>query len=216
MQALFSPDSKFMRVMSRVGDLLMLNLVFLLTCIPVITIGAASSALYAVCFRFGTDKEGRLFRTYFHAFGEELKRGTILWLIILVCGAAAGANTCVFYLMPGGIRWAFVLFAILFVLILLIHAYIFPLISQFTSGIGATFRNALILSLGYLPRSVLITLFNVFPFVLLLTDFYRFLQMGFLWVALYFATAAYVNSIFLKKIFAPFIEEKQEEEESPL
>ncbi len=216
MQALFSPDSKFMRIMSRVGDLLMLNLVFLTACIPVITIGAASSALYTVCFRFGTDEEGKLFRTYFRAFKEDFKRSTVLWLLVLLCAAAAGINTYIFYRMSGPLQWACVIFAILLVLILLIHAYVFPLVSQFSSGIGSTFKNALIFSLGYLPRSVLITFFNVFPLGMLLLDPYGFLQIGFLWAALYFAAAAYVNSIFLRKIFAPFLEEEQTNEEEPL
>lgn len=212
MQSLFSPDSKFVRVMSRVSDLMILNLIFLLTCIPLITIGAASTALYTVCSRFGTNREGRLVRTYFHAFRQEFKRGTLLWLMILACGVTAGLNTYVCYLMPGALHWAFVLFTMLFVLVLLIAGYVFPLLSRFDNGVVATFKNALILSLGYLPRSVAIAVFNVFPFALLFLDFYRFLHMGFLWVALYFAAAAYVNTILMKKIFAPYLPEGSEEE----
>lgn len=209
-QSLFSPDSKFMRVMSRVADLMILNLVFLFTCIPVVTIGAASTALYTVCFRFGTHREGKLVRTYFRAFRGEFKRGTLLWLMILLCGSTAALNAYVFYLMPGALHWAFVLFAILFVLMLLIASYVFPLLSQFDNGVGATFTNALILGLGYLPRSVVITAFNVFPLALLL-DLYGFFQLGFLWIALYFSTAAYANTILLKKIFAPYLPENSDE-----
>lgn len=201
--------------MSRAGDLLMLNLIFLAACIPVVTIGAASSALYSVCFRFGTDQEGKIFRSFFHAFREDFKRSTALWLIVALCTAAAGINSYVFYCFSSPLRWACVIFAILLVLILLIHAYVFPLVSQFGSGVLPTFKNAIILSLGFLPKSVMIAFFNVFPLGMLLLDPYGFLQMGFLWVALYFATAAYVNSIFLRKIFAPFLEEELSNEEVP-
>ena len=214
MQSLFSPDSKFMRLMGRIGDLMILNLVFLLTCVPLVTIGAASTALYTVCFRFGTQREGRLARTYLRAFRQELKRGTLLWLIIALCGATAALNTYVFYLMPGALHWVCVLFAILLVMVLMIASYAFPLLSQFDNGVAGTFKNALILSLGYLPRSVVITVFNVFPFAILLLDLYGFLQMGFLWVALYFSTAAYANSILLKKIFAPYLPEQSQEGQS--
>ena len=216
MRALFSPDSRFMRIMSRVGDLMVLNLLFLLACVPVITIGAAASALYTVCFRCGTEREGRLIRTYFRVFREDFIRSTVLWLIVLVCGGAAGLNTYVFYLMPGALRWAFVLFAILFVLVVLTAGYIFPLVSQFGSGVGYTCKNALIFGLGYLPRSVLIAAFNVFPFGMLFLDFYQFLQMGFLWAALYFSAAAYVNSMLMKKVFAPYLSEQAEEKENLL
>lgn len=211
MRSLFSTDSKFMRVMSRIGDLLILNLVFLATCIPLVTIGAASTALYTVCFRMGTEREGKLLRTYFRAFRDDFLQSTVLWLLILLFGAASLVNAYVFYVMPGAIRWAFVLFLFLFVLLLLVAAYIFPLLSQFSNSAGATLKNALIFALGYLPRSVLATVFNVLPFALLLFDFYIFLQMGFLWAALYFSTAAYVNSILLRKVFAPYLAEQPEQ-----
>lgn len=212
MQALFSPDSRFMRIMSRVADLILLNLCYLLTCVPLFTIGAASAALYTVCFRFGTEEEKGVIRSYFRAFRENFKRGTGVWLIVLLCGAAALVNAWVFYAMPGGLRFLSVIFAILFVLALLIFGYAFPLLSQFADGVWPTLRNALILSLGYLPRSLLIAVVNVVPFILMLTDFYLFLQAAFLWTVLYFSLAAYVNTFLLKGVFAPYLTDDNEEE----
>lgn len=209
MQALFSPDSRFMRAMSRIGDLLILNFFFLLTCIPVITIGAASTALYTVCFRFDTERETGVIRSYFAAFRDNWKQATVLWLILLVCGGSACFNAYLFCCMSGILHYAFVPFLILFALVLLIGSYVFPLLSQFDNSTLSTLKNGLALSLGYLPRSVLITALNIFPFILLLTDLYIFLQTAFLWVALYFAAAAYLNSWLLKKVFAPYLEAEQ-------
>lgn len=209
MQALFSPDSKFMRAMSRIGDLLLLNFFFLLTCVPIVTIGAASTALYTVCFRFETDREAGVIRSYFHAFWDNWKQATVLWLILLLCGSCACFNAYLFYCMPGIIRYAFIPFLILFALVLLIGSYAFPLISQFDNSILSTMKNALALSLGYLPRSILITALNIFPFVLFLSDLYVFLQAAFIWVALYFAAAAYLNCLLLKKVFAPYLEKEE-------
>lgn len=213
MQGLFSLDSKFMRAMSRIGDLLLLNVFYLLTCVPVFTIGAANTALYTVCFRFGTDREAGITRSYFRAFRDNFKQGTVLWLIVLLCGTTACLNTYIFYAMPGAIRYAFVVFAILFLLVLLVSGYIFPLLSQFQNDNKSTLRNALILSLGYLPRSVLVAALNVFPFALMLLDFYSFLQAGFFWVALYFSAAAYGNTFLLKKVFAPYLKSEENKEE---
>lgn len=175
MLSIFSPDSRFMRIMSRVADLIVLNLCYLLTCVPVFTIGTASAALYAVCFRLGTE-EGRVIRSYFRAFRDNFKRGTGVWLIVLLCGAAALVNVWIFYAMPGGIRFLSVLFVILFVLVLLMFGYAFPLLSQFDNGVWSTLRSALILGLGYLPRSLVITVLNIFLFILMLGDLYLFLQ----------------------------------------
>lgn len=213
MNALFSPDSRFMRTMSRVADLVLLNLCYLLTCLPAFTIGAAGAALYTVCFRFGSEEEKGVIRSYFRAFRENLKRGIGLWLIVLLCGATALINAWIFYAMPGGLRFLSVLFAILFVLAVIVFGYAFPLLSQFDDGVWPTLRNALILGLGYLPRSLLIAAFNLFPFVLMLADFYLFLQAAFLWTALYFSLAAYVNTFLLKRVLAPYLTGGDPEEE---
>ena len=206
MQALFSPDSKFMLAMNRICDLLVLNLLFLITCIPLFTIGAALTAMYTVCFRFGTDREQGLVKSYFVAFRDNFRQSTLLWLVFLLFGGSALCNILLFSSLTGPLRYAFVLFGILFLIVLLMAAYAFPLLSQFCNGSRATLKNALALSIGYLPRSLLITAVNIFPFFLLLWDLYLFLQAGFLWITLYFSAAAYLNSLLLKKVFAPYLE----------
>lgn len=204
MGAFFSPDSKFMQAMARVYDLVILNLLFLLSCVPLITIGAASAALYTVCFRIGTDREQGIFHSYFQAFRENFRQGTILWLIAVVFFGAGIVNVFLFYSMEGPLHYLFLLMTALVVLELLIYSYAFPLISQFHNKNLPTLKNALFLSLGYLPRSLVIAVVNVFPLALALVDPYLFLQTGFLWAFLYFSAAAYINALLLKKVFAPY------------
>lgn len=208
-----NPDSKFMRAMSRIGDLLLLNLMFLISCIPVITIGAASTAMYTLCFRFDTDRERGLIKSYFLAFRDNFKQATVLWLILLLCGVTACINIYIFYSLSGVIPFVYVLFLILFVLVLLIGSYVFPLLSQFDNRNLSTLKNAMVLSLGYLPRSILIVVINIFPFALLLWDIYLFLNAAFLWAGIYFAAGAYLNSVILKKVFAPYLPEEPPIEE---
>lgn len=211
MQALFSLDSKFMQAMSRLCDLLILNLLFLLTCLPLFTIGTASSALYDVCFRMGTDREQGIFRTYFRAFRDNLKQGTLLWLLTALFGAAICLNLLLFYSMGGTLHFAGLLFAgLLLALLVMAGSYIPPLLSRFDNDMLSTFKNALILSIAYLPRSVVIGALNIFPLVLMLLNLYTFLQAGLIWIFLYFSAAAYLNTFLLKKVFAPYLENEEE------
>lgn len=214
MQTLFSLDSKFMRAMSRIADLLVLNLVFLITCVPIVTIGAASTAMYTVCFRFGTEREAGVIKSYFRAFRENFRQGTILWLILALCIGTACCNMVIFYRMSGVLHYASVLFLVLAVLAVMITSYVFPLLSQFDNSSRGTLKNALLLSIAYFPRSILMAVLNVFPFGILLVNFYVFLQAGFLWVALYFSAAAYLNAQILKKVFAPYMEKEEPKEET--
>lgn len=205
MGALFSPDSKFMQAMGRIGDLAVLNLLFLVSCIPLITVGAASAALYTVCFRMGTDREQGLVRSYFQAFRENFKQGTIVWLVLALFLAAGVLNTLLFYALEGMLHFLFLLTAVLLVLAVLMFSYAFPLMSQFSNDTRSTLKNSLFLSLGYLPRSLLVAALNVFPLMLALLDLYLFLHVGFLWIFLYFSSAAYLNSLLLKKVFAQYM-----------
>ncbi|MBO5999901.1 MAG: YesL family protein, partial [Lachnospiraceae bacterium] len=67
---LFSMDSPLMKVLSRVADLLILNLLTVVCCIPVITAGAAFSAMYYVLLKMVRGEEGYIVKQYFKAFKE--------------------------------------------------------------------------------------------------------------------------------------------------
>ena len=211
MNGFFSLDSKFMQALSRIADLMILNVVYLLTCLPIVTIGAANSALYTVCFRLGTKREGHTLRDYFRAFRDNFRQGTVLWLFLLLFGAASCVNAMMFYSLSGQMHYLFVLFAFVLVIVLMLYGYTFPLQSQFQNSCKDTLKNAMILSVGYLPRTIVIVAFNVFPAVLLLVNLYVFLQAGVVWLAIYFSAAAYLNTSVLRKVFAPYLGESEEE-----
>ena len=97
MLSFLNPESKFMLAMSRIGDLLLLNLMFLISCVPIFTIGAASTAMYTLCFRFDTDREQGLIKSYLIAFRDNFKQATVIWLILLLCGVTACINAYIFY-----------------------------------------------------------------------------------------------------------------------
>lgn len=205
MQTLFSPDSKFMQALSRICDLLILNILFLLTSIPVFTIGASSAALYTVCFRFGTEREQGVVKSYFRAFRDNFRQGTGLWLLLLLFGGASLLSTMLMLSLSGPLHYLFLLFALLTLVAVLIGSCAFPLLSQFSTTVRACFKNALLLSIGYLPRFAGIAFINLFPILLFCFDLYLFFQTGFIWVAIYFSAGAYLNSLLMKKVFAPYL-----------
>ena len=200
-----------MRYMNRFADLMILNLLFLLTSLPIFTIGASLTALYTVCFRLGTDREGSTFRDYFAAFRENFGQATKLWLVALLWGLGTAGCTLLFYTMTGWVHYLFVPFGVLLTMVVLIFGYVFPLQSRFENNGKTTLKNAMLLSLGYLPRSILMGALNVFPFVLMLTDFMTFLKAAFAWVIIWFAAVAYANTLILKKVFAPYLKEENDD-----
>lgn len=211
MSSFFSLDSPFMRAMSRIADLMILNLLFLFTSIPVFTMGASLTAMFTVIFRLGTEREGSTSKDFFAAFKENFKQATCLWLIMLLVMGTAFLNAAFFYTLGGLFHLLWIVFAALLILALFICCYAFPLMSQFESRNKMVFKNALILSVAYLPRSILMAVLYALPVALALTQVYMFMHMGFIWITLYFATVAYFSSRLLKKVFAPFLAQEEDE-----
>ena len=100
MFSMFSPDSKIMQVLARLSDLVILNFLYLITCIPVFTIGAANTALYSVCFRM-LREEGGVVKPYFRAFRDNFRQGTGIWLILLLFSAIGILNLNRYYTVSG-------------------------------------------------------------------------------------------------------------------
>ena len=202
MRFLFDLNSPFMQFVSRFCDLVVLNLVYLLTCLPIFTIGAAPAALYATVFPMDTDREGKLLPTYFRAFGENFKQGTVVFLLLALFGAATYYNMVALASPDAALGYGILIVAVAIALVLcFVWAWVFPLISRFRNTIPAMLKNALLLAVGNLPRTLFVTVLNVFPWALLIVNLYAFLRLGFLWFSLYFSAAAYYNSRILKKPF---------------
>ena len=208
MHSLFDSDSWFMDLISRFASLTVLNLLFICSCIPIFTIGAALTAMYDVVFRMDTDREGKLAATYFRAFRANFKQSTPIWLVLLVLIAASCGNAAIFSGWGNALGHVLSVFSVVILInTILVIGYVFPLLSQFDNTKTNTLKNSLLLSIANLPRTLVIAIINCFPWALVFVNFYTFIQLSFIWLALYFAAAAYFNSRVLKKVFDPLKEQ---------
>ena len=201
---MFSPDSKFMEIFGRITDLILLNLLFLLTCLPIFTIGAATAALYDVCFRFMREEYSGIAKSYFRAFRNNFRQGTLIWLLLLVVIVPALFYFYVLFSLDSLLRYLGFLFVILGLLCAMTASYVFPWISQFENTTLQALKNALILSLSRLPRTACILVINAVPLITWFFSPELFIQVSFLWVVLYFAAAAYMNTGLLWHVFKPY------------
>ena len=80
-------NSRFGQILTRLADLLLLQLAFLITSLPVVTVGAGIAALYSVSRKLRTDSVSYVLPSYLAAFRENFKTGTALWLCLLASAA---------------------------------------------------------------------------------------------------------------------------------
>ena len=81
---MFGIDSKFYEVVSKIADLVILNLIFVLCSLPIITIGASTTALYGVTKKMAGNREGYILKNFFQLFKENFRQSTVMWIILLV------------------------------------------------------------------------------------------------------------------------------------
>ena len=87
MNRFFNMDNKFFVFMGRVADLLLLNFLCILCCIPVVTAGASITALYYVTLKMARDEESYIARSFFRSFKQNFKQATIINIIMLLTAA---------------------------------------------------------------------------------------------------------------------------------
>lgn len=205
MNTMFSPDSRVMQRLNQAADLLILNLLFVLTSLPVLTIGPALAALYRVAFAMGTRRESGVLRSYLRAFRESFLPALWAWLILLGVGAALALDWSL--LTNVGLLWFRAAIGLLMVLELLAAALVFPLVSLFRNSTQQTLKNGLVLSLGNLPRAAGVAGIWVFPVLLAACKPAMFPACAFAGLTFYASAAAYVSGLLLRKVFAPFLPE---------
>ena len=207
MDRLFNMDNKFFTVMGRVADLIMLNVVFLICCLPIVTIGASLTALHYVTLKMARNEESYIIRSFFKSFKQNFKQATVINLIMLavaailymdmrIVGNISGTMSQVLYIV-------FFAFGILYMMVFL---YIYPVLAKFYNSIKNTFRNAFLMAIRHLPYTVLMAVITLLPAGGFFIKSFRIQSMAIMLLCLFgFALEAFINGHFLVKIFDNYI-----------
>lgn len=200
MGKLFDLDSPVMRALGRMGDLLIMNMLVIICCIPVITAGAAFTGMHYVFLKMMRDEEGYLVRGFFKSFKQNFKQATIIWLGMLAVFAIYVIDIIIFG--QSGISFPGVLVAAFFamgILLLLVAMYVFPLLARFDNTIRNTLRNAVIVSFANLPKTLLMAFFYALPLIIGYFSVYSYIFIFLFGVSAPAYGAAWLYSSIFKK-----------------
>lgn len=208
MSNFFSMDSPLWRALTKVADLIWLNILFIVCCIPVFTLGAALSAMYSVTLKMTVNEEGSISQCFFKAFRQNFKQATILWLILLVFGVFIILDFLVVPFM-GGILYeiAFWFLCVIGVLYIMVFSFSFPLQSKFENSVKRTLMNALLLSFFHLfPTTIVVSLLTAVPGLIVYFVPSLILTVLPLVVLILFSGIAFLNSKLLMPVFRRYID----------
>lgn len=208
MKNLFDADGTLMSVLGKIADLVLLNVLFLICSIPVFTIGASTTALYYVTFKTLKNEEGYIAKEFFRSFKENFKQSTIVWMLFLVLYVILGLDLFVLFRMDSSFATTGIaLVMIPGFLVLFAGLYVFPLLSRFENTIKATIKNALLLSIANIPKTILMLVVSItIPAVCLSS-----LKLLPLFVICAFSVVAQINGALLYSVFEKLMPKPVEE-----
>jgi len=196
-------NNPVMRVLSKVADLMLLNLMFMISCLPIVTIGTAISSMYTITLKMVKGEEAYIFKGFLKAFKENFKVSMLAWLIMLPAGLIIIMNfNLVEYVQGSGIQTALrvMIFFVGFIYVI-VFTYLFPLIARYETTLKQTFQNALLMAVSKLPYTILMIAIAIAPFFLVFVNAEMFAIAILVGLLVGFAGVAYINSMIFRHVF---------------
>lgn len=197
----FSPDSKFAQTMTSFGEMMLLNVCWILGSLPLITLGAANTAMYAVMGRRLREGGSGTVVPFFRAWWSNLKMGTLFWVAQVLVSGSLGLT--LFLPLPGFLQGIAV---VLLIVVTLLFSIIYPQVARFRNRWFAYLRNAVILLISRLGWVVLNLALFLVPVVIFLLAPVDFLQFGFIWILFGFSGLFFLSAEIMQKILQPLEE----------
>lgn len=210
MSNFFNLDGPFMRAMRDLMNLVILNLLTLVFCLPVVTAGASLAAMHYVLMQMLDDAEGHIAGTFWKQFRGNLKNATPITLIYLLAGIILYLEYQAF---PKGSAESRIIrilvYAAAFVLLAL-FVWIFPLTAKFVYSLGGAFHNALYLAVKKFPRTLVMMAFTaVIPWL-----FFELPRLWPLMILIGISLPAYLSALFYFPVFRKIIKEQEQKSSS--
>lgn len=207
MSKLFDLDSPIMRFLSRMADMIILNLLVFVCCIPIITVGAAFTAMHYVLLKMVRDEEGYLIRGFFKSFVQNFKQATLIWLLMLVVVFVFAGDWIIFRYSGVTFPKALIIGVIaISIIAMMVAVYVFPLLSRFDNSVKHTVHNAALLAFANFPKTILMMIIYALPWVIGLFSAYTYIFIFFFGISVPAYCAAWLYSGIFKK-FEPEVAE---------
>ena len=198
MSKLFDHDAPLMQCLILVGNLIVLNILWVLCCIPVITAGAATTAVYYTAYQYATDGSEAVFKPFFKAFVKEFKQSTLLWLILLAVGAVFVCDIWFLASAPQ-LQGLWIVLGLLLFLYAIALTHSFAILGRFNTNIKTVLKSCYLVFVMNFWRSLLVLLLSAAPILIVIFMPYQVLNTLPLWAGLAFAIVFYLNAkIFIK------------------
>lgn len=172
------------RLLSRIADLILLNMMWFLCSIPVLTAGAAYVAMDVVLMRMLEKQDVNVARDFLHAFKMQLKRATWIWLVFLSLVAVLCLNLliCKQAQWNGGYFWIAGASTALLGILISVVFYTNAVLVRLSGKLTTIVKQSAMIAILALPSTIVILILHIFPVVLAWLNLEFFLRSIFIWL----------------------------------
>ena len=216
---IFNSDGWFARIFGTIGDIIVVNILFIICSIPIFTMGASMSAMYYTLLKKQrTGETGGIIKLFFRGFKDNFKKSTIAWLLFLLIAFVFSLDFNLFG--KGGPQENKLMYytsVIFFILICFIAIYLFPVISAFENTLKNLILQSIYMAAKNFIFTIIIMILYTLPAYFLLASPQVFMVGIFILIVCGFGLIAYLSSFMFIKAFSPYLEDvtKQYTDDDP-
>lgn len=205
---IFDIDSPLMQGLGKMADLMILNLIALVCCIPIFTIGASITALYYMALKIVRNEEVYIVKGFLKSFKQNFKQATIIWLIQIVVMVILGLDYYIMYGDAGNTPNTVVQVVWLAgaVIAIVTFVFIYPVLSKFDNNLRNTFKNTMLMAVMQMPKIVLMVIMWAIPVLIGIFVFQLFPLVFLFGMSLPAVGSAFLYNKFFKKMEDKMIE----------
>ena len=208
----FNYDNPVWRFIGKFWDVLVINFLWIICSIPIVTIGSSTTAMYYVTLKLARDEDGYTIQSFFKSFKENFKQATAIWLIFLLTGLLLAFD--VYYFMrlaaPSTLRTVMISIFLAMVFVwFAMFTYVFPLQARFYNPVKRTIFNSFFMSVRHVFHTM--GMLAVDAGILFLSITY-IPQISIFGVAL----IAFFNSYMLNSVFSKYMPKQEKPEDREL
>lgn len=211
MNGIFSIDGPVGRFLSRFTDLLTLSVLWIVCSLPLVTLGASTTALYTMTLRIVRNEEGKISDGFFQAFKDNFKNATVIHLILVILIFLTGFYVMAVGALPEKMQTFFYGASLLFILMLLMEIqFVYPVQARFENTVWNIMKIAWMMAAGHLPVFLLTVLVTGLPVWTILLNTGLFIRSFPAWLLIGPGLIAWLNSYLFHYCFKKYIPSEEE------
>lgn len=210
MRRLIDESHGLYKFLARVADFMILSVLWCICSLPIVTIGASTSALYFVTLKIVRGEEPPVIRSFFRSFRINLRQGIALGLLVIFAITAVAIDYYIYRVADGIIRGLFAGVCMLSAGVLMLTLpYLFPLQAQFNNTVLQMVKNAFLIAIANLPTTIILLIIHAIPALIGLISWELLVRVLFVFWAFGPAGIAYLCSRRINRIFEPLMDTRE-------